>query len=1065
MKNNGLSAILLTGTLISTPALADVSIFDVLNGSTPNFTWGNSEFTDVTPIDNWSGKGSVFDPVANTTVYYKYTLPSGYVGFGISETAPFSVFVNEKVLTSNIYLYNNDNYSNAETYWDSVNSSLQNYNQVGDLVGDWVGTNSSGSSYSILNQNNQSVEKTTIGNLTGSFIGTSGIQNIMTEADREHGYRVEIGDITAQVIAANNNSFLYNYSGTVGDISANYIVDNIASSGDTEGKGGFIHNQGIIDFYYQPQYTYSGYLRSPEQFSATIGNISGTIANNVARGTPAAGGAIYNHYGQIGTISGDLIGNRVIEDTGEAQHSAENTIPTTGEVITYPSITGGAINNYNGKIGTITSSNISNNSAYGDRGVAGGAIYNESSLYAEGQEASNGTEVWKNNGVYGQAMNINGSTFNGNSASSTSRSAAGGAIAHLFGVYSTWSDDTSATLASLTSNGYSAQDYASMISTLQSQATLNLINTSFINNSVTASDGAYGGAIYSSGDVNIEAKNAVTSLFSGNTANGESNAIFMDTPMIYSNTGDSTTYYANLNLHPQSDGNIQFDDAIDGTSYNVNVHGDGTGEVRFYNDVKNVHNLNLSQNSSIHLGKTSSVYADNMISRSSGTIVTPGAGLDNPIITLDVEVDQDNNTVNTPKIYINQDVSGEYQVIVNSLNTYELSDYTDAIVPFLFAPDDDTSTESSFTIARIIGSPYMWKSGVNVNGETSGSTWYLNLDGTEPDPEPEPDPDPEPEPTPPTPKPDITPEIIAAIGLHEASIEQTRSLVHNVRSKVEAQREFCPSCGLYDWGWDYRKLNNFWVLAQGDDANIDRHVEMEAKIRGVEAGMDFQGDFHNTLGLFASYRQGEYELSGKGDKYSSTIGSDIDIDSYIAGLYYRYDRNRNWAFASIYAGIQEAEVTTRDNIAKFKTDGTEFGASLELGHVIALTRTLTLDPSIGVYYTQVDFDDAKDNVGKQYTWEEIKHLEAELGAKLEQQFSDAKVYIKPSVIQTFSKGDSVVVTGLSEIDTYKDQTLGRIEAGIRLGITHALSGYAWGNYTFGSDYDAVSLGGGLNYAW
>ena len=392
MKNNGLSAILLTGTLISTPALADVSILDVLNGSTSNFTWSDSDFTDATPIDGWSGKGVIYDPVASANVYYKYTLPTGYTGFGsnTSETTSLEYLLNEKLFSTELYLYNDQNYSNAETYWDSAGSTLTNYNQAGSFIGDWVGPSSNDSSYSILNQNNQSVEKTTIGNLTGSFIGTSGIQNIMSaEADREHGYRVEIGDIVAQVIGANNNSFLYNYSGTVGNISANYIVDNIASSGDTEGKGGFIHNQGIIDFYYQPQYAYgsSTATTTPEQFSAVIGNISGTIANNVARGTPAAGGAIYNHYGQIGTISGNLIGNRVIEDTGPGTGSAETTRPTTSEVISYPSITGGAINNYNGKIGTITSTTISDNSAYGDRGAAGGGEYQLSRESARGDGA------------------------------------------------------------------------------------------------------------------------------------------------------------------------------------------------------------------------------------------------------------------------------------------------------------------------------------------------------------------------------------------------------------------------------------------------------------------------------------------------------------------------------------------------------------------------------------------------------------------------------------------------------------------------------------------------------
>ena len=152
-------------------------------------------------------------------------------------------------------------------------------------------------------------------------------------------------------------------------------------------------------------------------------------------------------------------------------------------------------------------------------------------------------------------------------------------------------------------------------------------------------------------------------------------------------------------------------------------------------------------------------------------------------------------------------------------------------------------------------------------------------------------------------------------------------------------------------------------------------------------------------------------------------------------------------------------------MAKFDTDGIEFGASIEVGRTIPLAKDLMLDPSVGLYYTQVNFDDADDNVGKHYEWDDIKHLEAELGAKLEKQFDNAKVYVKPSVIRTFTNGDSVTISGMNKAGTYSDQTLGRIEIGGRYGFTDALSGYAWANYTFGSSYDAYALGVGMSYAW
>ena len=226
-----------------------------------------------------------------------------------------------------------------------------------------------------------------------------------------------------------------------------------------------------------------------------------------------------------------------------------------------------------------------------------------------------------------------------------------------------------------------------------------------------------------------------------------------------------------------------------------------------------------------------------------------------------------------------------------------------------------------------------------------------------------------------------------------------------------------------------------------------------------------QNDINNTFGIFASYRNGEYDLSGNGAKYHSEIGSEIEIDSYLAGLYYRYDKNMNWLFATVYGGKQKAEANTDDGVASFETDGLEFGASAEIGHSFALNRSTTLSPSLGVYYTQIKYDNANDNVGKKYKWDNVKHLEAELGLSLAKNFENGKAYIKPGVIQTLTDDDSVSITDLNEVDTYHDQTLGRVEVGADYNFSENLSGYGWANYTFGSSYEATSVGVGISYSW
>ena len=95
----------------------------------------------------------------------------------------------------------------------------------------------------------------------------------------------------------------------------------------------------------------------------------------------------------------------------------------------------------------------------------------------------------------------------------------------------------------------------------------------------------------------------------------------------------------------------------------------------------------------------------------------------------------------------------------------------------------------------------------------------------------------------------------------------------------------------------------------------------------------------------------------------------------------------------------------------------------------------------GIAYTQVDFDD----------------LPAENGS--------AKLYFKPSVIQLLSGGDNVAVSGLRKTEGLDDATLGRVELGGHYGFSERWSAYGWTNYTFGSDYEALSFGAGFSYAW
>ena len=597
----------------------------------------------------------------------------------------------------------------------------------------------------------------------------------------------------------------------------------------------------------------------------------------------------------------------------------------------------------------------------------------------------------------------------------------------------------------------------SQISVPGMMSKLTVVNSSFINNKASGK----GGAIYGS-DVRIVADNG-ESRFSGNTAGGKSNAVYVDGIIHLEKTGGMYEQQApsydvsvsaenpikgQLTLESVNRGRIVFDDGIDGENYNIDVFGDGTGYVKFNNAVENVNRFAMNGGAVVHLGLNGRIYAQDFVSGSSSAYARAGA--QKPLLTVDVMVDRENNTVHSGAIHVNGDVAGETNVLVNALNPDVLDNKKDAVVPFLFAPNDNEETSAVFNVSRVIGSPYMWHAGKNVAGTPeSGNVWYLSLTDTL---------NPEFGKT----DPEVAPEVTAYISLPSAGLEQVRGL----RDTLEQKTAFCKEGACVR---DAKADRQLWVDSGYLSSTVDKPAEFDADIWGVTAGGDLQYDANNRLGVFAAYRQGDYDVSGKGSKYRSTVGSELDINSWLGGLYYRFEQNDWYAFATVYGGLQKADLKTDDGIVNTDSDGTLWSVGAEGGRKYGLSEALTLEPSFGVFYTQSEFDDIRDSAGKTASFDSLKQLEIETAVKLEYRLCQndltSVVYIKPGLIQTITDGDEVLISGLGKTEAYHDQLLGRIELGARFGVTESLSGYGWANYTFGSSYGAAAVGIGLNYAF
>ena len=311
-------------------------------------------------------------------------------------------------------------------------------------------------------------------------------------------------------------------------------------------------------------------------------------------------------------------------------------------------------------------------------------------------------------------------------------------------------------------------------------------------------------------------------------------------------------------------------------------------------------------------------------------------------------------------------------------------------------------------------------------------------------------------------------EAVAYMGLPSAGLEQTRSLLRNVADKVESTKTYHQRCGgFYDCAYDGKDLKNVWVSPIYSYAEADSPYHYEADISGLEAGFDVQSDVYNRLGVFASYRHGEYDFDGRGDDYYSKTGAETEIDSYILGLYHRYDRGRYWLMSSLFAGYEDVDMASQDGV-KASTDGLVFGGGIMGGTVYALGNNLTLEPTLGAIYTQIDYDNVKDRYGKEAHYGKLRNLELEASLKLQKTYyrkdGFALVYLRPGVVQNIGSGD-VRVTSLQKVDALENSTLGSLKAGGSLSLNENWSAYFEIGYLFGSGYKNAMMNAGLVYAF
>ena len=926
-----------------------------------------------------------------------------------------------------------------------------------------------------------------IGKISGNFIVNS------SSAILNNNF-AEINGINADFISnqAYHGGAIYN-RGKIGDISGLFI------NNQSEGGGNAVFNLGeIVNIGGQFVDNHHAYTYEARMMPMMV-DIRG-------------GGAILNR-GTIGKIDAEFNNNIFKYDRGGGAILNEGDIKEIyGKFTANKGPAGGAITNMN-KIDLISAEFYANSADMGSALANGGEINEiKNSVFQNNYDSA----AVLNDGTIGKidAKFINNVNGNNNMSSAILNEGTIDSISGTFSGNRTYSYDSSA---------FGAVVNAGVIGN---------IDADFLNNSITVYDqgtanydfspdygqlAGTGAAITSYGQDLTFTAEGKDNFISGNYVEFGTARDYPEKHGVFAESGSKINHNA-IYMHSSSlaefavpsyknkklkltfstteGGSYTINDNIDGGivdidndgfaerdveyGYNMNLTGDGTGTVYMNNEIINadtvtIDNTTLKFNKFTHNDGTVSKggfttgYNDgrdavtslvmknkanfNLYNKYQDTVNLKGwKASGNSFLHVDVDVEN----LTADMLNVNGNVEGTTRLVL-----YPTSDKDIRGESILFAQstNDTTGNADSFKVWRVYRSPYMFETKYTKTGENANK-WELEMGNQvnpdadqKPDERPDPEvPDVKPTPTPDKPTNPVYGEVVAMGALPAAAIEQSRNMVDNVFGQIVRGEG----------------NHNLWINPTYYTSNIDAPFDIDADVRGIEAGGDLQHDLNNKLGLFVSYRKGSYDMNGDGKHYYSTVGSEIDIDSYLAGLYYRYDRNNWYAFATLYGGIQQADIKTDDGI-KSDTDGVEFGASLEAGYDYNLTDTVYLTPSLGVFYTQVNYDDATDSVGKKAEYNDLKQIELEAGVKLTKAFrldeGYANVYVKPSVVQTIVDGDEVNITGLGKVNTLDDETLGRIELGGRYGFTDQLSAYGWANYTFGSDYDATAVGLGLNYAF
>lgn len=824
-----------------------------------------------------------------------------------------------------------------------------------------------------------------------SFNGFAG--NVTSE---EGGGTVSLGGMLNEGTADVVNTVFYNDNGSHAVIynSGEMSIKSTAFIGNKNENGSALDNTGYIS-----QIADSAFIKNSGGWAGgainNYGEIDGIDGTFIENSASDRGGAIFNQ-GQIKDIAGNFIGNtsysggaiRNDKTIGQISASFINNVSESG---------GGAIYN-SGNLSKISNSEFKSN-----RGKKGGAIFLASraeQLEVEntnfvGNNAEDGGAIsnisnygvsvkssrFENNSAkYGGAISdwVSGSEMSvANSAFIANKGALGGAIA-------VW--ETAANKILISGSEFERNESQMGGAIFNRGDGMVVENSSFKGNTVSSA----GGAIYSEGDLTVRADGGV-SVFSGNVAAGESNAVYMD-------KGKT------LSLETLNGGNIVSDDGFTGSEdgWRLLLSGDGSGEITLNGEIKNAEIVSGLSDAPVSV---TNIASGNLIGNGSNSLEI-NSGLVN-ILSLGLErLQLKNLTLNGGKLDIYnvnvdlenvkmgemsaEDVSGDLALVeVKSLDV--LSDGEAETTHVMFADNNILAGQVASQIAESAGPVYNYD--VEYLPENGEFTFTRRER-----------------------KDKFNPEVLESGMAVVASIGVLNDEIYS-RVLADADRTAFRK-GAAEAG------GGAWVkpFASSDDLEFKNYHGADARFNGVIAGADsrvktYDNGVAAVYSAYGAYADGEAEFAaGKIEQNVWYLGAGANF----------YKGSAFWGITA-NAGYARKKANDFDKNGKF--DAWLGGIGAKFGYNCVLGNGWTVQPNFYATYTYADAEDYTTGKNAEVAFDGLSMYELAPGLKIEKAFNDElQVYAKGRYVYTGTGLQHVTANGVHlpdmEIEPYAEYGLG-----------------------------------------